>query len=239
MPEPSIFVILLISLGVLGIAAIFLSYYRREKHLNESRNSGVHFRKDDRESAALNESEASLSPGNPSALDSSSRVPAFATVQRRPWALADLARALLILLSLVVALGFLVILLPQPAVDKMAMDLRSRYGVPLRERVALLYLGDTIQNNEFRIRGIVRNITADPIEQLDAAIRFYAHDGTILQTTVVRMDKETIEPDEISQFNVVYPDYQREFASYAVEFKLRQGDLVQYKDVRGDRLQSD
>ncbi len=191
------------------------------------------------ESSVQNESDADPSEENMPVAQLPSRSPAFTTVQKRPWVLADLFRAFLILLSLVVALGFVMILLPQPAVDEMAMDLRSRYGVPLRESIALLYLGDTVQNNEFRIRGVVRNITAEPLEKLDAAIRFYAHDGTILQTTIVRMSKEIIAPDEIAQFNVVYPDYQREFASYAVEFKLRQGDLVHYKDVRGERLQSD
>lgn len=224
---------------MLGIAGIYFAYYRRQKGLNKAKGSDARLEKAEKESVARNESDAGLSEEKLPVEQPPSRVPAFTTVQKRPWALADLFRALLILLSLVVALGFVMILLPQPAVDEMAMDLRSRYGVPLPERVALLYLGDTVQNNEFRIRGVVRNITAEPLEQLDAAIRFYTHDGTILQTTIVRMSKESIAPDEIAQFNVVYPDYQREFASYAVEFKLRQGDLVHYKDVRGDRLKSD
>ena len=239
MPEPSIFVILLISLGVIGVAAICFAYYRRAVALKRSKRPDVPLDEEGEGSAARNESDARPAPDHLPQAGPTQRVPAFRTLQRRPWALGDLFRAALILLSLVVALGFTMILLPQPAVDKMAMDLRSRYGVPLRESVALLYLGDTVQNNEFRIRGVVRNITADPIEHLDAAIRFYAHDGTILQTTVVRMNKDVIEPDEIAQFNVVYPQYRREFASYAVEFKLRQGDLVQYKDMRGNGSQSD
>lgn len=239
MPEQSVIVILLISLGVLGIAAIYYAYYLREKKLKKAKDSVVDSDSDDAESESRNGSDTNQPPENLSEANPPARSPAFTTVQRRPWALADLFRALLILLSLVVALGFLMILLPQASVDKMAADLRSRYGVPLDEKIALLYLGDTIQNNEFRIRGVVRNITAEPLEKLDAAIRFYAHDGTILQTTIVRMDKETIAPDEIAQFNVLYPNYQREFGSYAVEFKLRQGDLVNYKDVREDHLPSD
>ena len=239
MPQPNIFIILLILLGVIGIAFICFAYYRREKGLKKAKGPLVHLDVGGEESAIPNESDGSPSSRNLPAAEPPSRVPAFSTVQGRPWALADLFRALLILLSLVVALGFLMILLPQPAVDKMAMDLRSRYGVPLEEKIALLYLGDTVQDNEFRIRGVVRNITAETLEQLDAAIRFYAHDGTILQTTIVRMDKDEIAPDEVAQFNVVYPDYQREFASYAVEFKLRQGGLVHYKDMRGDHTQSD
>ena len=239
MSEPSIFVILLISLGVIGIAAIWFAYYRRAKGLKKAKGPLLRLDVGDGESKARKEPDDSPSSKNLPIAEQPPRTPAFATVRGRPWALADLFRALLIVLSLVVALGFIMILLPQPAVDKMAMDLRARYGVPLQERIALLYLGDTIQNNEFRIRGVVRNISAEPIEQLDAAIRFYAHDGAILQTTIVRMDKNAIEPDEIAQFNVAYPDYQREFASYAVEFKLRQGDLVHYKDMRGDRSQPD
>jgi len=239
MPDPRVFVILLISLGVIGIAVIFFAYYRREKGLKKAKGPVVRLDLDSEESAADSGADTPESPENLSAPQPASPTPAFVSLQGRPWVLADFFRALLILLSLVVALGFLMILLPQPAVDKMAMDLRSRYGVPLSDKIALLYLGDTVQNEDFRIRGVVRNITADPIEKLDAAIRFYAQDGTVLQTSIVRMNKETIAPDEIAQFNVVYPDYQKEIASYAVEFKLRQGDLVHYKDMRGNRSQSD
>lgn len=239
MPEQTLFIILLILLGAIGIAGISFAYYRKQKRLKEAEGSDARPEKADEQSADQKEPDAAPLDENIPAAQPPSRAPAFATVQKPPWAIADFFRALLILLSLVVALGFVMILLPQAAVDELAMDLRSRYGVPLRERIALLYLGDTIQNNEFRIRGVVRNITAEPLEKLDAAIRFFRHDGTILQTTIVRMSKESIAPDEIAQFNVVYPDYQREFASYAVEFKLRQGDLVHYKDVRGDRLKSD
>ena len=100
------------------------------------------------------------------------------------------------------------------------------------EKIAFLYLGDEVKGTEFQIRGVVRNISPVPIEQLDAAVRFYAHDGTILETTVVRMSKETIAPDEIAQFELVYPNYRMEFAKYSVEFKLREGALVPYKDMR-------
>jgi hypothetical protein len=239
MPDPSLFIILLVSLGILGIAAIFFAYYRREKGFKKAKGPVVRLDMEGDESASQEKSEAAAVEEELSAPEKPSNTPEFATLQKRPWVLADLFRALLILLSLVVALGFILILLPQPNIDRMAMDLRSKYGVPLRESVALLYLGDTIQDNEFRIRGVIRNITPDPLEKLDAAVRFYAHDGTILQTTIVRMSKEIIESDEIAQFNLVYPDYKREFASYAVQFKLRQGDLVQYKDMRGTGLQSE
>jgi len=239
MPDPILFIILLVSLGLLGVAAIFFAYYRRVKGLKKAKGPVVRLDLESDESASHEEAEESAAEEKLIAPERPSKTPEFATLQKRPWVFADLFRALLILLSLVVALGFILILLPQPNIDRMAVDLRSRYGVPLTEAVALLYLGDTIQDNEFRIRGVVRNITPDPLEKLDAAVRFYAHDGTILQTTIVRMSKEIIESDEIAQFNLVYPDYGREFASYAVQFKLRQGDLVQYKDMRGTGLQSE
>ena len=59
-----------------------------------------------------------------------------------------------------------------------------------------------------------------------------------METTVVRMSKETIAPDEVAQFELVYPNYRSEFASYSVEFKLRQGAIVRYKDMRGTRTQA-
>jgi hypothetical protein len=48
------------------------------------------------------------------------------------------------------------------------------------------------------------------------------------------MNKEKIAPDEIARFDLSYPDYKMEFASYAVEFVLRRGDPVPYKDMRPD-----
>jgi hypothetical protein len=161
--------------------------------------------------------------------------PAFATLQKRPWAFSTLFQALLIVLSLVVAAGFVLILLPQPTVDRIAEGLEARHGAARQERIAFLYIGDQIVNDEFHVRGAVRNITSEPIEKLDAAIRFYSHDGRIAETAIVRMDKDVIGPDEIAQFEVVYPDYKMEFARYSVEFKLRQGGIVNYKDMRKTR----
>jgi hypothetical protein len=167
------------------------------------------------------------------------QAPAFETLHRRPWMLIDLVRALLIFLSLVVAGGFVLILLPHSTMDQMARGLQSRRSAPRQEWIAFLYLGDEILNNEFHVRGVVRNITTAPIEQMDAAVRFYAHDGTVLETAIVRMNKETIDPDGIAQFDLVYPNYKSQFGSYSVEFKLREGPLVPYKDMRGTRPQSE
>jgi hypothetical protein len=161
--------------------------------------------------------------------------PVFTTIPKRPWLLADLFRALLVLLSLVVAAGFVLVVLPQPSIDKMTRDLEMRHGTAGQEQISLLYLGDEAKDNDFHIRGVVRNIMTTPIEQLDAAVRLYAHDGTILETTMVRMNKETIAPDETAQFDLVYAGYRSEFAKYSVEFKMREGGLVPYKDMRTTR----
>lgn len=153
--------------------------------------------------------------------------------------IADILRGLLILLSLVVAAGFILILLPQRSVDELAAGIQNRRQSSQPVAIAFLYLGDKIEGNEFRIRGAVRNITTEPIEKLDAVIRLYSHDGSLIETAVVRMNKEIIAPDEIAQFDLVYPDYKSQFASYSVEFKLRQGDFVPYKDMRGADVESD
>jgi hypothetical protein len=160
--------------------------------------------------------------------------PAFVTLQRRPLLLNDLFRLLLVVLSLVVAGGFVLILLSQPSVDRMTQDLRARHGTP-QEKISLLYLGDETKDNEFHIRGVVRNITTSPIEQLDAAVRLFGHDGNVLETSIVRMDKESIAPDETAQFELVYPNYKMEFAKYSVEFKLRDSEVLTYKDMRATR----
>lgn len=163
------------------------------------------------------------------------QAPGFATVQKRPWIYNNLVQALLIILSLVVAVGLVLILLPQPTVDRIAGSIEERSGAARQEKIAFLYVGEQVTGNEFRLRGAVRNITSEPVEKLDAAIRFYSHDGTMLETAIVRMDKETIAPDEVAHFEVVYPDYKMQFASYSVEFKLRQGGIVHYKDMRTNR----
>lgn len=164
--------------------------------------------------------------------------PVFATLQRRPWMLIDLLRVLLIVLSLAVAGVLALVLLPQPAVDGLVRNLQARHEVSNPEQIAFLYLGDEIAGNELHIRGVVRNITAVPIEQLDAIVRFYAHDRSLLETTIVRLSKELIGPGEIAQFELVYPNYQMEFTGYSAEFKLRQGSLVPYKDMRTMQAQS-
>ena len=167
------------------------------------------------------------------------QAPALQTVPQRPSSFFALMRVLLIILSLIVAAGFLLILLSQKTTDRFVEDLRSRSSSSDQEMISFLYLGHEIQNDEFHIRGVVRNITTEPIEHLDAAVRLYSHDRELIETAVVRMNKEIIDPDEIAQFELVYPNYQSEFASYSVEFKLRRGAFVPYKDMRGLQEQSD
>ncbi len=158
--------------------------------------------------------------------------PTFEILGRRPGFGWDLLRAALIVLTLVVAAGFILVVLPQSTVDALAAKLEARHGAAQQEQIALLYLGDDMNGSDFRIRGLIRNISIAPIEHLDAAVRFYAHDGTILETTVVRMNKETIDPNETAQLELVYPNYKMDFGSYSVDFKLRDGKSVDYKDMR-------
>lgn len=158
--------------------------------------------------------------------------PKFTTFQKRSGMARDLLRALLIALSLVVAAALVLLLLPQPAVDTIVQNLESRHQTARPDKIAFLYLGDEIVNSQFHIRGVVRNITTAPIEQLDAVVRFYAEDRSLLETTIARMNKETIGPDEIAQFELIYSSDHLGFAGYSTEFKLRQGERVPYKDLR-------
>jgi hypothetical protein len=148
----------------------------------------------------------------------------------------DVMRGALILLSICVAAGFVLILIPDGTFDRMAQRLRLRNAEPPpQERISLLYLGDEIKGKEFRIRGVIRNISTQPIEKLDATVRIYAPDGSLLETTVVRMDAESIAPDATSSFNLTFPDNNGQFRSYSVDFKLRQGEAMPYKDMRAMR----
>jgi hypothetical protein len=230
---PQAFQILLIFIGLLGVAVIIFAYYNKEKKLDKAKDSRIH---PDRGSDGKLSAPGASPDRNPAASSGaapSPRPPSFAML-KHPRVLSDIFRALLVVLSIVVAAGFALILLPMPAVDSLVESIQSRYHNPPQAKIALLYLGDEVRNGEFLVRGVVRNITAEPIEQLDAAIRFYSHDGSILRTTVIRMNKERIAPDEIARFDLSYRDYKMEFASYAVEFVSRQGGLVPYKDMRTD-----
>ncbi len=145
-------------------------------------------------------------------------------------------RSGLAVLAIVVAVGFVLVLLPQGAVDWMAQMVQSREAVaPPQPQIAFLYLGDEIKDGEFHLRGVVRNITTLSIENLDTTIRFYSPTGQLLETRSVRMDSESIPPDATAQFHLVYPGYAGQFGSYSVEFVSRQGEVVPYKDMRGAR----
>jgi hypothetical protein len=154
--------------------------------------------------------------------------------------LRDVMRGLLILLAFYVAAGLTLILLPEGAVDRMAQMIRLRNGEPPQQEamISLLYLGDEVQDKEFHIRGVIRNISTQPIEKLDATVRLYAPDGSLQETTVVRMDSEAIAPDAIASFHLTHPEYSGQIGSYTVDFKLRQGQAVSYKDLRGPHADS-
>jgi hypothetical protein len=223
-----------IAIGVIGIAAIYLAYRKKEIGMNRSKGPLQLLDLENHDSA----SHAESSPAAPSGNIPAPQVPTFQTFQSRPWVISDLFRAFLILLSLIVAAGFILILLSQPTVDRMARDLQSQYGTSQQDRIALLELWDGVKDDEFEVRGVVRNISNTPIEQMDAAVRLYSHNGGVLETVLVRMDRETIAPDNTAQFRLIYPNYKKEFSSYAVEFKVRQGALMTYKDMRSARLQT-
>jgi hypothetical protein len=161
------------------------------------------------------------------------QAPVFWTFAARNALLFDLARIALVILALVVAGGFLLVILPQDTIDHFAQILRSRSSAaPQQEVIAFLYLGDEIKADQFVINGALRNISSEPIEKLDAPIRLYSPAGELLETVIVRMDKETIAPDEIAQFHLILTGYKGQYGSYAVDFRLRQGELVPYKDMR-------
>jgi hypothetical protein len=155
------------------------------------------------------------------------------SVRPGPTGLVEVGRAALILLALCIAVGFVLIVVPQATVDRLAQSIRIRNGeAPPEERISLLYLGDEGKGKEFHIRGVIRNISTQPIEKLDAMVRLYAGDGNLLETAVIRMDSEIIAPDATATFHLTYPDYSGQIGSYAVDFKLRQGEPLPYKDMR-------
>ena len=114
----------------------------------------------------------------------------------------------------------------------MAARLESRGGDEY-EKIALIYLADEFTDEAFRIRGVIRNIADDPAERIDAVVRLYNNGRALLETVVVRLDKEIIAPNDFARLELTVPEDNKEFAGYAVEFKLREGGIIPYKDMRG------
>ena len=144
----------------------------------------------------------------------------------------DLCRALILIAGVIALLGVTLVLLPQSAVDKMAAHLENRHGGTEHEKIALLYLTDELTNDTFRIRGVIRNIAASPVEQIDAIVRLYSRERALLETVVVRLDKNVIEPNDFARLELTIPGHTEGFAGYAVEFKQRGGGVLPYKDMR-------
>jgi hypothetical protein len=234
--DPRVFIALLISAGIILGAGIFLLYRKKRNRIRTAVALASESSTETREDTAPGKTSEAAEPQRQATQGKAA--PKFTTFQKRFGLGKDLLRALVILVSLVVASALLLTLLPQRAVDAMAGYLNARHRQAHPEKIALLYLGDGIIDDRFHIRGVVRNITAAPIEQLDAVVHFYAQDRSLLETAIVRMDKDTIAPNEIAQFELIYPSERPGFAGYSTEFKLRQGEMVPYKDLRKLPVQS-
>jgi len=221
---------LLVLFLVLVVYVILRSYIVRNKRAR--RQKGPVLLKLDGASAPQEQGEA-VPAGEPElAAAEPPAGPSFQTLERPPSASADLLHGALILLAFVVAAGFVLVLIPQGRFDQLAQNIQERRAGAKQEQVAFLYLGDEVKDKDFHIRGVVRNITDQPLENLDAAVRLYAPDGRLMETAMVRMDKETIAPDETAEFHLVYPNYESQIGSYSVDFRWRDGVVVPYKDMR-------
>lgn len=236
--EFHIFPIFLVIFGILLITAVYaLDYYRKKnRHIETAETKETETDEPQKPAGNNTHPMDTLEPADNA--KRSRQGLTIQTLERKPFALFPLLRVLLIPLSLVVAAALLLILLPQSTTDSIVRELQFRKWGGAREKVAFLYLGHRIQKNEFQIRGVLRNITTESIDQLDAAIRLYGKNRNLLETAIVRMDKETIDPNDIARFELVYPDYESEFSSYSVEFKLRRGEVISYRDMRETLTQS-
>ena len=67
---------------------------------------------------------------------------------------------------------------------------------------------------------------------MDAIVRLYDRNRTLLEAVIVRLDKDTLAPNDFARLNLTIPKHDDSFAGYAVEFKLREGDTIRYQDLR-------
>ena len=144
----------------------------------------------------------------------------------------DLGRALIIVAGVIALSCVTLVLLPQNAVDNMAARLENRRGGVEHEKIALLYLADEFTEGAFRIRGVILNIAGAPTERIDAIVRLYSRERTLLETVIVRLDKDILAPNDFARLELTVPGYADGFAGYAVEFKQRENDVIPYKDLR-------
>ena len=182
-------------------------------------------------------------PEAPKPTEGKQTAPASVVVRTPPYLIESpslanrVARGSLIFLAVVVAAGLILIVLPQSTVERMIHGLQATKAADLPpEKIALLYLGDEMKGKEFHIRGIVRNISSEPLQKLDATVRLYSTENTLLETVVVRMDQDVIPADATAEFHLTYPNFMGQFGTYSVDFKWRGGELVPYKDRRGTKF---
>ncbi len=228
--DPALLRIVLLILGL--ILLVFVYLLRRRQRLMQ-----IWLEEQARRQQPLAAQPAETQPEESQIPAQPDPIPLFQSLQPQTSVAADIIRGALILLAFAVTLSLVTVCLPQGAFDKVAETMRIRKSEPPpQEKIALLYLGDEARGTEFHIRGVVRNIIEAPVEQLDAVIRLYAPDRTLLETAVVRMDSELIPPDAVATFHLTYPEYHKQFGSFSLDFKQRQGDLVPYKDLRAMRV---
>lgn len=151
---------------------------------------------------------------------------------------ADLCRGIILIAGVIALMGVALVALPQSAVDKLAARIESRRGGGVEEKIALLFLADEFTGGAFRIRGVIRNIAAEPAERIDAVVRLYSRNRALLETVVVRLDKDIIAPNDFARLELTVPGHTEGFAGYAVEFKSRDGGVLPYKDMRREISQN-
>jgi hypothetical protein len=218
-------ILLLISIGIIGVFLIYyFSYRKKKKHIRNGGNIT-------QEQRSMQSEGSNAEYGSPA-----QQASIFSTPQKPSGIWLDLLRGVLLILSLLIIAAVTLVLLPQRALDTIVHQFESRHSSPIQERIALLYLGDEIENGSFRIRGVVKNIAAGPIEKMDAAVRLYDREGSATKTVLIRLDKEVIDPGAIARLDLVIPNYKMDISGYAVEFQLRDGEKISYKDLRRDLI---
>jgi hypothetical protein len=205
-PDP--FLTLLLCVGGAGLLAIFLAWRRQTRRLRDAARGG-----------------ASHSPAKRP----------FATPSQPVW--RDAGRVAILVAAFVAAAAVVLVALPQGAVEALAGRLEARRRTSEPEKVALLYLGDAFDEagGTYRIRGVVRNVSPRPLGQMDAIVRLYNRNRVLLEAVIVRLDKDALAPGDFARLNLTIPKETEGFAGYAVEFKLRGGEALPYKDLRGAR----
>lgn len=91
--------------------------------------------------------------------------------------------------------------------------------------------GAKTTSKHFEVRGQVRNISSQRLDNVQAVVSLYDSNGTFIKSEAWLIEFNPILPGQVSPFNVIFVDDPKR-ASYSASFKVYGGSKILVKDSR-------